>query len=165
MKVFTTIYGLFQGIGCIINLRWGGIRWNKVQEVQKVWFKLGDSIFLSKCFLSKQFLQNTPGFHFFLCLFLFYFRVSRYQRNFLGFIGSYLSIKYAAKRSSNILMSSFLRLRKLTQAEKQRISLYSSLNIQNAIPKVFHKNDQMGERRRPRVEKELLNSIVRITIR
>ena len=62
-------------------------------------------------------------------------------------------------------MSSFLTLRKLTQAEKQRISLYSSLSIQNAIPKVFHKNDQMGERRRPRVEKELLNSIVRITIR
>ena len=76
-----------------------------------------------------------------------------------------MSIKNAAKRSSNILMSSFLTLRKLTQTEKQRISLPSSLNIQNAIPKAFHKNDQMVERRRPRVEKELLNSIVRITIR
>ena len=141
MKFFTTIYGLFQGIGCIINLRWGGIRWNKVEEVQKVWFKLGDCMFLSKCFLSKQFLQKTPGFHFFLCLFPFYFRISRYQRNFLGSIGSYLSIKYAANKSSNILMSSFLTLRKLTQTEKQRISLPSSLNIQNAIPKAFHKND------------------------
>ena len=109
--------------------------------------------------------KNTPGFHFFLCLFQFYFRVSRNQLNFLRFIGSYLSIKYAAKRSPNILMSSFLTLRKLTQAEKQRISLHNSLNIQNAIPKVFHKNDQMGERRRSRVEKEPLDSIARITIR
>ena len=46
---------------------------------------------------------------------------------------------------------------------RNRVSLHSSLNIQKAKPQVLHKNDQMGDPRRPRVQKEISKSVVRIT--
>ena len=50
--------------------------------------------------------------------FSFTLQFQQNQLNVLGFIGSYLSIKYAAKRLSNILMSSFLKLGKTEKQSK-----------------------------------------------